>query len=133
MGETRADGDIAAGPEAKPEGALPALKGVPRTLRAGALYALGLSLLFLVLYVAGSVYVPGVPDALLFLLLRLTRYAAFLLSAVSLAAAGFAVRRLVYAPGPANAVSLLAYFLLILLGGLLVMFSLLMVAVAAGT
>jgi len=121
-----------AGEIAKPDGK-PDAATLPRALRTGVFYSLVLSLAFLVLYMAGSSYAPGVPDTLLFLLLRLMLISSFLLSAVSLVAVGFAVRRATRRPGIPTALAVLGYFLLVLFGAVVAMFSLLVVSVSVGS
>jgi len=121
-----------AGGNAKPGRKIDAA-AFPRILRTGVFYSLALSLAFFVLYMAGSSYAPGVPDALLFVLLRLMRVCSFLLSAASLVAVGFAVRRVTHRPGTSAALAVLAYFLLVLFGAVMVMFSLLIVSFSAGS
>jgi len=108
------------------------LRNFPRVVKVTVRYALSLSAIFFVLYMAGSMYVPGVPDPLLFALLRLMRYSGLLLVASSLVALGFGVHRLVHRPCPRTALGTLPYFLLVLLGAVVAMFSLLIVEMAAG-
>jgi len=108
------------------------IRNFPLLVKTAVRYALSLSILFFVLYMAGSMYVPGVPDPLLFALLRLMRYSAFLLVVTSLIALGFGVHRLVYKPCPRTCLSTLLYFFLTLLGAVFVMFSQLIVEMVAG-
>ena len=108
------------------------LRDFPLIVKTAVRYALALSIVFLVLYMAGSMYVPGVPDTLLFTLLRLMRYSGFLLIVFSLVALGFGVNGLVHRPCVRTALFALMYFFLILLGAVFIMFSLLIVEMSAG-
>jgi len=107
-------------------------RAFPAFAKIGVRYALVLSIAFFVLYMAGSMYAPGVPDSLLFLLLRLLRYSGFLLSVLSFAAMGFGVHILVYEPGLKSGFRVCRYFLFMLLGAVFAMFSLIIVEMSAG-
>ena len=124
------DGPEPAGGEA--EGKARSVRAFPGLVRTGVRYSLALTGFFLILFMAGSMYPPGVPDALLFGLLRLLRYSAAALCVLSLVALGFGVHRSVYAPGVRNALAVLRYFFFALLGAVLLMFSLLIVAMVGG-
>jgi len=108
------------------------IRAFPGIVKTGVRYALILSMIFFVLFMASSMYPPGVPDAFLFALLRLLRYSAVLLCVFSLVALGFGVHRSVHAPGVRNVLGILRYFFFTLLGAILVMFSLLIVAMVGG-
>ncbi|MCL2193596.1 MAG: hypothetical protein FWB78_09405 [Treponema sp.] len=126
--------DVAPGPvEPEPEPKRPfQLRNFPLIVKTAVRYAVSFSVIFFVLYMAGSMYVPGVPDTLLFMLLRLLRYSGFLLIVFSFIALGFGVHRLVYRPCARTVLSTLLYFFLILLGAVFIMFSLLIVEMSAG-
>jgi len=108
------------------------IRNFPSSVKTAVRYSLSLSIIFFVLYMAGSMYAPGVPDTLLFMLLRLMRYSGFLLLVFSLVALGFGVHRLVNNPCVRTALYTLLYFFLILLGAVFIMFSLLIVGISAG-
>ena len=136
INNTEENSSTDAAPESSPVEAEPQernhVRNFPLIVKTAVRYALSSSILFFVLYMAGSMYIPGVPDTLLFWLLRLMRYSGFLLSVFSLVALGFGVHRLVYKPCPRTALSSLLYFFLILLGAVFIMFSLLIVEISAG-
>jgi len=98
----------------------------------GVLAALALSLLILAVYLAGSMPDPGFSDRLLFLLLRLLRYASLLLCAFSLFALGFSVRRMVYHPCIRNALGLSFHFLTGMMGAGFAMLNSIIIAAAGG-
>ncbi|MDR2575738.1 MAG: hypothetical protein LBC52_04765 [Treponema sp.] len=101
-------------------------------VRNGVLVTLGLSLVILALYMAGSMPDMGFSDNTLFLLLRLLRYSSLLLSAFSLFAMAYKVRRLVNSPGIRNTLSLLFYFFIGMLGAGLAMLYSFIVAASEG-
>ena len=107
-------------------------RALPALVKTGVRYALVLCGVFFLLFMIGSMYPPGVPDALLFALLWLLRYSALLLCVLSLVALGFCVHRSVNVPGVRNALSVFRYFLFALIGAVLAMFSLLIVVVVGG-
>jgi len=109
-----------------------AVREIPRFAKNGVRWTLVLTALFFTLYMAGSMPDPGLPDATLFWLLRLLRYAAFLLCVFSTVSMAFNVHRVVYAPCLRRALGTLLYFLLGLLGAVLVMFTLLIVGMIRG-
>ena len=94
--------------------------------------SLALSLTIFAIYLAGSMPDPGFSDRVLFLLLRLLRYSSLLLCAFSFFALGFSVHRLVHYPRLRNALSLLAYFSIGILGATFAMFDSFIVAAAEG-
>ncbi|MCL2600111.1 MAG: hypothetical protein FWD88_02905 [Treponema sp.] len=120
------------GSETRPPDGRFRIRAFPILVKTGVRYALVLSIVFFVLYMASSMPDPGVPDYLLFTLLRLMRYAAFLLSVFSAIALGFSTHYTVQSPSLRNALGILRYFLLGLLGAIMVMFSLLIVAMVEG-
>jgi len=85
-------------------------------VRNGVLVTLGLSLVILAIYMAGSVPDTGFSDNALFTLLRLLRYSSLLLCAFSLLAMAYSVQRLVNHPGIRSSFRLLFYFIIGLLG-----------------
>jgi hypothetical protein len=101
-------------------------------VRRGVRVALALTLLIFAVYLAGSMPDPGFSDRVLFLLLRLLRYASLLLSAFSLFALGFSVRRLVYAPNAHNILGLCFYFGTGMLGAGFAMLNSMIIAAAGG-
>jgi len=108
------------------------VRAFPRVVKTGVRCTLVLSAAFFVLFMAGSMYPPGVSDNWLFTILRLLRFSAFLCCVFSLVALGFGVHRMVHNPGVRNAFVVLRYFLFALLGAILAMFSLLIVAMVGG-
>jgi len=101
-------------------------------VKKGVLAALALSLLILAVYLAGSVPDPGFSDRVLFLLLRLLRYASLLLCAFSLFALGFSVHHLVYHPCMRNALNLSFYFFTGIMGAGFAMLNSMIIAAAGG-
>jgi len=101
-------------------------------VKKGVLAALALSLLVLAVYLAGSTPDPGFSDRLLFLLLRLLRYASLLLCAFSLFAMGFSVQRLVNHPCMRNALGLFFYFLTGIMGAGFAMLNSMIIAAVGG-
>jgi len=101
-------------------------------VRKGVRAALGLALLIFAVYLAGSMPDPGFSDQILFLLLRLLRYASLLLSAFSLFALGFSVRRMVNHPSVHNALGLCFYFLTGILGAGFAMLNSVIIAASGG-
>jgi hypothetical protein len=101
-------------------------------VRNGVLVTFGISLAILALYMAGSMPDTGFSDNTLFLLLRLLRYSSLILCAFSLFAMAYKVRRLVNRPGIRNALSLLFYFIIGLLGAGLAMLYSFIVAASEG-
>jgi hypothetical protein len=101
-------------------------------VRNGVLVTFGISLAILALYIAGSMPDTGFSDNTLFLLLRLLRYSSLILCAFSLFAMAYKVRRLVNSPGIRNALSLLFYFVIGLLGAGLAMLYSFIVAASEG-
>jgi len=101
-------------------------------VRKGVRAALTLTLFIFAVYLAGSMPDPGFSDRVLFLLLRLLRYASLLLSAFSLFALGFSVRRLVYTPNVHNVLGLFFYFLTGILGAGFAMLNSMIIAAAGG-
>jgi hypothetical protein len=97
--------------------------------RNGVLSAFGLSIVILVLYMAGSMPDIGFSDKTLFLLLRLLRYSSLILCAFSLFAMAYSVQRMVNKPGIKNALAMFFYFIIGLLGaGLAMLYSLIIAA-----
>jgi hypothetical protein len=94
--------------------------------------SLALSLAVFVVYLFGSIPDPGFSDRLLFFLLRLLRYASLLLCAFSLFSLGFSVHRLVNFPGWRNALSLVFYFFVGILGAVLSMLDSFIVVATGG-
>ena len=123
------EGGLETGPGRGPDGGKARARAAPLALTAGVRFAAFLCAVFFAAYAVGGAYVQGVPDATLFAFLRLLRASAILLSALSLAAMGFCVRRAALNPGVRAAARVLPHFFLALLGGVLVVFSLLVVAV----
>jgi len=101
-------------------------------VRNGVLVTFGLSLAILVLYMVGSMPDTGFSDNTLFLLLRLLRYSSLILCAFSLLAMAYKVKRIVNRPGIRNALSLLFYFIIGLLGAGLAMLYSFIVAASEG-
>ncbi|MDR2717236.1 MAG: hypothetical protein LBB89_04120 [Treponema sp.] len=101
-------------------------------VRKGVRAALALVLLIFAVYLTGSMPDPGFSDRVLFLLLRLLRYASLILSAFSLCALGFNVRRLVYHPNVRNALGLCFYFLTGIFGAGFAMLNSMIISVAGG-
>ncbi|MDR1857970.1 MAG: hypothetical protein LBQ69_00710 [Treponema sp.] len=101
-------------------------------VRKGIRFSLALSLVIFALYLAGSMPDPGFPDRLLFLLLRMLRFASLVSCAFSLFALGFSVRRLVYHPGLRNFLGMGFYFAASLLSAGLAMLDSLIVAATGG-
>jgi hypothetical protein len=101
-------------------------------VRNGVLATLGLSLAIFALYLIGSIPDTGFSDNALFLLLRLLRYSSMLLSAFSLFAVGYSVQRMVNHPGIKNALRLLIYYIIGLLGAGLAMLYSFIAAVSEG-
>ena len=100
--------------------------------RKGVFYSLIITLAIFALYIIGSLPDPGIPDHLLFLLLRLLWFSSLLLCIFSLFAMGHRVRRLVYHPSLRNILGLFRYFLSGLLGAGLVMFNSFIIAASSG-
>jgi len=98
----------------------------------GVLAAFALSLLILAVYLAGSMPDPGFSDRMLFLLLRLLRYASLLLCAFSLFALGFSVHRLVYHPCMRNILGLSFHFFTGIMGAGFAMLNSIIIAAAGG-
>jgi hypothetical protein len=101
-------------------------------VRKGVRAALALALLIFAVYLAGSMPDPGFSDRVLFMLLRLLRYASLLLCAFSLFAMGFSVRRLVYYPNVHNALGLCFYFMTGILGAGFAMLNSMIIAASGG-
>ena len=101
-------------------------------VRNGVLVSFGLSLGILAIYMAGSMPDTGFSDNALFMLLRLLRYSSLLLCAFSLLAMAYKVKRIVDRPGIKNALSLLFYFIIGLLGAGLAMLYSFIVAASEG-
>ena len=101
-------------------------------VRNGVLVTFGLSIAILALYMAGSVPDTGFSDNTLFLLLRLLRYSSLILCAFSLFALAYSVQRIVNKPGIRNALILLLYFIIGLLGAGLAMLYSFIVAASEG-
>jgi len=91
-----------------------------------------LSLIIFAMYLVGSLPDPGFSDYLLFVILRALRYASLLLLAFALFSLGFSVHRLVHFPRLRNALGLLFYFSVGMLGAILAMLDSFMVAAAGG-
>jgi hypothetical protein len=91
-----------------------------------------LSLVIFAMYLVGSLPDPGFSDYLLFVILRALRYASLLLLAFALFSLGFSVHRLVHFPQVRNALGLLFYFSVGMLGAILAMLDSFMVAAAGG-
>jgi len=98
----------------------------------GVFYSLFATLFILTLYVIGGIPDPGIPDGLIFLLLRLLWYSSLLLCIFSLFALGSKIRRLVFHPGLRNALVLCFYFFTGLLGAGLAIVSSFIVAASRG-
>jgi len=101
-------------------------------VRKGVLAALALLALIFAVYLSGSIPDPGFSDPLLFLLLRLLRYASWLLCAFSLCAMSFSVRRLVYHPCIRSALGISFYFFTGILGAGFAMLNSMIIAAAGG-
>jgi hypothetical protein len=101
-------------------------------VKKGVLAALALVLLIFAVYLAGSIPDPGFSDRLLFLLLRLLRYASWLLCAFSLCAMGFSVQRLVNNPCIRNALGISFYFFTGIMGAGFAMLNSMIIAAAGG-
>jgi len=101
-------------------------------VRNGVLVSFGLSLGILAIYMAGSMPDTGFSDNALFMLLRLLRYSSLLLCAFSLLAMAYKVKRIVDRPGIKNALSLLFYFIIGMLGAGLAMLYSFIVAASEG-
>jgi hypothetical protein len=101
-------------------------------VRKGVRAALVLSLTIFAVYLTGSIPDPGLSDFLLFLFLRLLRYAALILCAFSLFALGYSVHRLVFSPTFRNVLGLLFYFFTGMLGAFLDMLDTLIVVATGG-
>jgi len=98
-------------------------------VRNGVIASFGLSIVILVLYMAGSMPDTGFSDNTLFLLLRLLRYSSLILCAFSLFAMGYSVQRMVHSPGIKNVLRLFLYFFIVLIGaGLAMLYSLITAA-----
>jgi hypothetical protein len=98
----------------------------------GVQVSLVLSLVIFAMYLVGSLPDPGFSDYLLFVILRMLRYASLLLLAFSVFALGFSVPRLVNYPQLRNALWLFFYFSVGMLGAILAMLDSFMVAAAGG-
>jgi len=98
----------------------------------GLRYSLALSLAIFAFYMAGSIPDLGLPDRVLFLLLRVLRYSSLLSCAFSLFALGASVRRLVYQPSLRSAFGLLVSFFISLLSASLAMLDSFIVAATGG-
>jgi hypothetical protein len=94
--------------------------------------ALVLSLTIFAVYLTGSIPDPGLSDFMLFLFLRLLRYTALVLCALSLFALGYSVRRMVLSPSWRNSLSLLFYFSTGLFGAILAMLDTLIIVATVG-
>ena len=101
-------------------------------VRNGVIVTLGLSLVILILYMAGSMPDTDFSDNTLFLFLRLLRYSSLLLCVFSLFAMAYSVRRMVNHPGIRNALRLFVYFIIGLLGAGLAMLYSFIVAASEG-
>jgi hypothetical protein len=101
-------------------------------VRNGVLVTFGLSLAILALYMAGSMPDTDFSDNTLFLLLRLLRYSSLILCAFSLFAMAYKVKRMVDRPGIKNALSLIFYFIIGMLGAGLAMLYSFIVAASEG-
>jgi multisubunit Na+/H+ antiporter MnhB subunit len=101
-------------------------------VRNGVIISSGLSVAILVLYMIGSMPDTGFSDGALFLLLRLLRYSSLILCAFSLFAMAYSVQRMVNHPGIRNALRLLGYFFIGLLGAGLAMLYSFIVAASEG-
>lgn len=93
---------------------------------------LALSLIIFTVYLAGCMPDVGFSDKMLFLLLRLLRYASLLLCAFSLCALGFSVQRLVNYPKLRNVPGLFIYFTTGILGAAFAMLNLFIVIASEG-
>jgi len=98
----------------------------------GVLVTFGLSIVILVIYMAGSMPDTGFSDNALFMLLRLLRYSSLLLCAFSLLAMAYSVQRMVNNPGIRNALRMLFYFIIGILGAGLAMLYSFIVAASEG-
>jgi hypothetical protein len=111
----------------------------------GVVYSLIITLVIFALYVIvgipdpqprptveGSPLDPGIPDRLMFLLLRLLWYSSLLLCAFSLFAMGYRIRRLVFHPSLRNIVGLFLYFFAGLFGAALAIFNSFIIAASSG-
>ena len=98
----------------------------------GVFYSLIITLVIFTLFFIGGLYDPGIPDRLLFLLLRLLWFSSLLLCIFSLFAMGYRIRRLVYHPNLRNTLGLFRYFLSGLLGAGLVIFNSFIIAASGG-
>jgi hypothetical protein len=101
-------------------------------VKKGVRAALVLSLTIFAVYLTGSIPDPGLSDSMLFLFLRLLRYTALVLCAFSLFALGYSVRIMVLSPSLRNALSLLFYFFMGLLGAFLAMLDTFIVVATVG-
>ena len=98
-------------------------------VRNGVIVTFGLSIAILVLYMVGSMPDRDFSDNTLFLFLRLLRYSSLLLCAFSLLALAYSVQRIVNKPGMRNALILLFYFIIGVLGaGLAMLYSFIVAA-----
>ena len=100
--------------------------------RKGLRYTLALSLFIFVLYTAGSMPDPGLPDRILFFLLKMLRYSSLISCAFSLFVLGASVRRLVYHPSLRSALGLLLCFVISILSASLAMLDSVIVAATGG-
>lgn len=103
---------------------------VPVAIRIGLAYTAFFALLFFSLYIVAGMYVSGVPDAILFLLLHLMRYSAAIFSVLALTALGHAIHRAAHSVCLVNVMSATGYFAAFLGGALLAVFTLLAAAIA---
>jgi hypothetical protein len=94
--------------------------------------ALVLSLTIFAVYLTGSIPDPGLSDFLLFLFLRALKYTALILCAFSLFALGYSVHRMVLSPSLRNALGLLFYFSMGILGAFLAMLDTFIVVATVG-
>jgi type VI protein secretion system component VasF len=101
-------------------------------VRNGVIASFGLSLVFLTLYMVGSMPDTDFSDNTLFLLLRLLRYSSLILCAFALFAMAYSVRRMVNNPGVRNAFRIFIYFIIALIGAGLAMLYSFIVAASEG-
>jgi hypothetical protein len=100
--------------------------------RKGVFFSLIATVVLFFLYIIAGIPDPGIPDGLLFLLLRLLWYSSLLLCVFSLFAMGLKIRRLVFHPTLRNIIGLFLYFLSGLFGAALAIFNSFIIAASSG-